>query len=82
MKDLNAWKLFYDYAPDTKITEKELIENRWNVQLDYKKYAPFTDILFLHNALVRIYLGLSVYETVLNIIQKLLYWRISKLTNS
>ena len=46
MKDLNALKLFYDYAPDTKITEKELIESRWNVQLDCKRFAPFTGILF------------------------------------
>ena len=46
MKDLNALKLFYDCAPDTKTTEKELIESRWNVQLDCKKFAPFTGILF------------------------------------
>ena len=33
MMDLIGLKLQYDYDPDPKITEKELIENRCNVQI-------------------------------------------------
>ena len=54
--------LLCDYDPMPKITEKELIESRCNVELDGKELIFFAK-----------YINLNLFTTGLDIMQKLFY---------